>query len=207
MTTRGACATRSARRCRTSRRSRSRKARRRTCCGSPSSASGPTAAQYGLHFYYQRFAFGDWSRLTFEGGIEHADGRREPFAAARPDLRFDDRTRRFLGGEIACTMRDGTERVFRLEPVSDTGFHLATGLYGGFDGAFHGQWRGRLHVEGEHFADCTAADVLAARSASTARRSCGSRIRPTGGVGYGDLQSIVTGAHPDIGLTQGGPGQ
>ena len=26
-------------------------------------------SQYGLHFYYQRFSFDDWSRLTFEGGI------------------------------------------------------------------------------------------------------------------------------------------
>jgi len=27
-----------------------------------------------------------------------------------------------------------------------TGFHLGTGLYFGFDGARHGQWRGALHV-------------------------------------------------------------
>ncbi len=111
----------------------------------------PDGSHYGLHFYYQRFSFGDWSRLTFEGGVEHANGRKEPFSAARPDLRFDDRTRRFLGGEITATLRDGTERVFDLQPVSDTGFHLATGLYGGFDDKYHGQWRGAEHIEGEYF--------------------------------------------------------
>jgi hypothetical protein len=166
----------------------------------------PDGRAYGLHFYYQRFAFGDWSRLTFEGGVEHASGRREPFVDARPDLRFDDRTRRFLGGDITATMRDGTERLFHLEPVSDTGFHLATGLYAGFDGRYHGQWRAPDHVEGEHFADCTAPDAVA-----RVRQHRQALVRvedPTGGgVGYGDLQSIVTGAHPDLGLTGEGLGQ
>lgn len=166
----------------------------------------PDGTQYGLHFYYQQFSFGDWSRLTFEGGVEHANGRKEAFGSARPDLRFDDRTRRFLGGEITCTMRDGSERVFELQPVSDTGFHLATGLYGGFDNKFHGQWRGTEHVEGEYFPDCTTDEVL-----PRVRQHRQALVRvedPTGGgVGYGDLQSIITGAHPDIGLTGNGPGQ
>jgi hypothetical protein len=162
-------------------------------------------SRYGLHFYFQRFAFGDWSRVTFEGGIEHANGRREPFSAARPDLRFDDRTRRLIGGEITATMRDGRERVYRFTPVSDTGFYLAAGLYGGFDGAFHGQWQGRQHVEGEHIADCTAPGAL-----ERVRQHRQTLVRvedpAEDGVGYGDLQSIITGAHHDIGLTGTGPG-
>ena len=161
---------------------------------------------YGLHFYYQRFAFGEWSRLTFEGGIEHADGRREAFSTARPDLRFDDRTRRFLGGEITATMRDGSERVFELQPVSDTGFHLAAGLYGGFDDKYHGQWRGTKHVEGEYFADCTADDALP-RVRQHRQALVRVEDRAGGGIGFGDLQSIITGAHPDIDLTEAGPTQ
>jgi hypothetical protein len=164
----------------------------------------PDGTRYGLHLYYQRFAFGDWSRLTFEGGAEHADGRREPFTAARPDLRFDDRTRRFLGGTVVCTTRDGSERELHLQPVSDTGFHLATGLYGGFDDRFHGQWRGRLHLDGEHIPDCTAPDALA--RVGQHRQALVRVDDPAGGgVGYGDLQSIVTGPHPDLGLTDAGP--
>jgi hypothetical protein len=166
----------------------------------------PDGRHYGLHFYYQRFAFGDWSRLTFEGAVEHEDGRREPFTAARPDLRFDDRTRRFLGGEITATLRDGSERVFVLQPVSETGFHLATGLYGGFDGKYHGQWRGGDHVEGEYFADCTAPHAV---PRVRQHRQALVRVEDSvgDGVGYGDLQSIVTGAHPDMGLTGDGPPQ
>jgi hypothetical protein len=33
--------------------------------------------------------------------------------------------------------------------LGDTGFHLGTGLYFGFDGHWHGEWRGELHVDGE----------------------------------------------------------
>jgi hypothetical protein len=173
----------------------------------PAFCTRPDGRAYGLHLYYQRFAFGDWSRLTVEGGIEHANGRTEPFVDVRPDLRFDDRTRRVLGGTIACRMRDGSERVFDLAPVSDTGFHLATGLYGGFDGQHHGQWRGAEHVEGERIPDCTTDDAVAR---VRQHRQAVVRIedRATGGVGFGDLQSIVTGAHPDLGLTEhGGPPQ
>ena len=39
--------------------------------------------------------------------------------------------------------------------MGDTGFHLGAGLYFGFDGHHHGEWRGELHVDGEHIADCT----------------------------------------------------
>lgn len=116
---------------------------------------------FGLHFYYQRFGFGDRSRLTFEGGIEHADGRREAFVTARPDLSFDDATRRFRGGTIVATMVDGTDREYRLTPVSDTGFLLAAGLYGGYDDQYHGQWRGPDHLEGDHCADCTQPEAVA----------------------------------------------
>jgi hypothetical protein len=160
--------------------------------------------RYGLHLYYQRFAFGEWSRLTFEGGVEHPDGRRDPFTAAHPDLRFDDRTRRLLGGSVTCTNGDGATRRLTFEPVADTGFHLAAGLYGGFDDRFHGQWRGRLHVDGEHFADCTAPDALP--RVGQHRQTLVRVEDPTeGAVGYGDLQSIVTGPHPDLGLTDTGP--
>ncbi|MFZ4584052.1 MAG: hypothetical protein ACOYNI_02395 [Acidimicrobiia bacterium] len=162
--------------------------------------------KYALHFYYQRFAFGGWSRLSFEGAVEHADGRRDAIATCTPELRFDDAMRRFLGGSLHCTMTDGTARDFHLAPVSDTGFHLATGLYGGFDEQFHGQWRGPQHTSGEHIADCTAPDVVAR---VRQHRECVVRVEDpsAGGVGIGNLQSIIVGPHPEIGLTDNGVGQ
>jgi hypothetical protein len=160
------------------------------------------ASAYGLHLYYQRFAGHGFERRTFEGGMELEDGTRSAFLDAVPDLRFDDRTRRFLGGTVTVTDADG-ERPLTLTPVSATGFHLATGLYGGFDDRWHGQWQGRLHTDGEYFADCTAPDAV-----GRVRQHRQALVRVDdpvgGGVGYGDLQSIVTGAHPEIGLTDAG---
>lgn len=168
----------------------------------PVSCTRTDGTPFGLHFYYQRFGFGGRSRLTFEGGIEHADGRREEFVAATPDLRFDDATRRFRGGTITVTMADGTDREYRLSPVGATGFHLATGLYGGYDDHYHGQWRGKAHLEGDYYPDCT----LPAAVAKVRQHRLGLvRVEdPDGGVGYGDLQSIITGPHPEIGLTEAG---
>ena len=160
----------------------------------------PDGSEYALHWYYQRHALGDWSRIELQGGVEHPDGRREPFAALVPDLDFRDDNRRFVGGSLTLTMTDGSLRPLTLTPVSETGFHLGTGLYHGFDGMSHGQWRGPLHVDGEHFADCSDPEV--ARRVHQ-HRDCVIRVEDPvgGGVGIGNLQSIVLGADDAMGLT------
>ena len=66
-----------------------------------------------------------------------------------------------LGGTFHFTMADGSERPVTVEAIGDTGFHLGAGLYFGLDGHFHGEWRGELHVDGEHIADCTDAATAA----------------------------------------------
>jgi hypothetical protein len=88
-----------------------------------------------------------------------------------------------------------------VSPVSDTGFHLGTGLYGGWQGHFHGEFRGELVVEGEHVADCHLPEV--ARELHQ-HRDCIVRLDDptTGDWGVGTLQSGVIGAHPDLGLTE-----
>lgn len=43
--------------------------------------------------------------------------------------------------------------------------------------------------------------VIAARSAPTPRTSASARAPVGGGTGWGNLQSIVTEAHPEMGLT------
>ena len=109
-----------------------------------------------------RSACSGYEEQQFEGGIEHADGRVEPFTAVRPDLQFDPVNRRVLGGTLHFTMADGTARPITVEAIGDTGFHLGAGLYFGFDGHHHGEWRGALHVDGEHIDDCTTPDGGAA---------------------------------------------
>ena len=157
-------------------------------------------SRYALHVFYQRRSSAGRTRVSLQGGIEHPDGSHEPFTAVEPQLRFRDDTRRLLGGELRCVTAAGGVRVLTVTPVSDTGFHLGPGLYFGFDGHWHGEWRGPLSVDGEHIPDCTAPDVL---RRIHQHRDCVVRVDDPagGGTGWGNLQSIVTGAHPDMGLT------
>jgi hypothetical protein len=98
-------------------------------------------------------------------------------------------------------MRDGSKRLLSITALGDTGFHLGTGLYFGFDGHWHGEWRGDLHVDGEVIADCT--DPATARRLHQIRDNLVRVDDPAGGgVGIGNLQSIFAGPHPEIGLTE-----
>jgi hypothetical protein len=170
----------------------------------PVSCRTADGTPYALHLYLQVFAFAGFERRTLEGAVEHPGGRRERFDDIQPDLRFDPRTRRILGGTIDLTTRSGGTRRLTLTPVGDTGFHLGAGMYGGLDGHWHGEWRGALHVEGEHVADCTSDDALTRYGQ---HRQALVRVEDpdVGGVGYGDLQSLITGPHPDLGLHGEGP--
>jgi hypothetical protein len=160
----------------------------------------PDGSRYALHWYYQRHAMGGWSRVEFQGGVEHPDGRREPFAALVPRLRFRDDNRRLEGGVLEFTTQAGDARPVTIEAVSDTGFHLGTGLYLGFGGRWHGQWRGRLAVDGEYLADC--ADPAVARKVHQLRDTVVRVEDPVGGgVGWGTAQTIATGGDTDLGLT------
>jgi hypothetical protein len=171
-----------------------------TIMWSPILCTRPDGSRYGIHWFYQRHGIGGWERVELQGGIEHPDGRREPFVAVMPRLEVRDDNRRLLGAELAFTMADGSARPLTVTPLGATGFHLGTGLYFGYDGHWHGEWRGDLHVDGEHIADCS--------ESATARRvhqirDCLVRVDDPvgGGTGVGNLQSIVAGPHPDLGLT------
>jgi hypothetical protein len=168
---------------------------------SPVLCERPDGSRYGIHLYYQRHSFGGWERVELQGGIEHPDGRRDAFVAVVPTLSVRDDNRRLLGAELACTMADGSTRPIEVTPAGDTGFHLGTGLYFGLDGHWHGEWRGDLHVDGEHIADCS--DVATAHRIHQFR-DCVVRVDDPvgGGTGWGNLQSLVVGAHPEIGLTE-----
>jgi hypothetical protein len=161
----------------------------------------PDGSHYALHWYYQSHSLGGWRRLEFQGGMESPGGAREMFVSLDPDLQFQDDNRRFLGGTLHFVTESGAQRPITLTPVSATGFHLGTGLYHGFDGHWHGEWRGpELHIEGEYLADC--ADPVVARRVHQ-HRDCVIRVDDPvgGGVGWGNLQSIAFGPHPSMGLT------
>lgn len=156
-------------------------------------------ARYGIHHYHHAVSFPGYRSAMSQGGIEHPDGRRLRIVDVVPALRFDPVHRRLLGGEIGLRLEDGAERRVALRVLGDTGFHLGAGLYFGFGGHHHGEWRGKLVVEGEHIADCT--DPAMARSLHQLR-DCLVAVedRATGARGWGNIQTIVTGPHPELGL-------
>ena len=101
---------------------------------------------------------------------------------------------------IRATTGDGVTRELAIEVLDDTGIQLGAGLYFGFDGHHHGEWRGEHHVDGEHIADCTTPE-----SARRLHQIRDTVIRVTdpvgGGVGLGNCQPIITGGHPELGLS------
>ncbi|HEY5078040.1 MAG TPA: hypothetical protein VIJ48_11085, partial [Acidimicrobiia bacterium] len=172
-----------------------------TVIWSPILMTRPDGTHYGLHTYYQRHSFGDWHRIELQGGFEHTDGRREAYAALVPELDVDPQNRRLRGGVFHATMSDGSSRDITITALSATGFHLGAGLYFGFDGHWHGEWRGPRHVDGEYIADCTTYEQ--ARRLHQLR-DCIVRVDDPvgGGVGTGNLQSIFAGPHPELGLDE-----
>lgn len=172
-----------------------------TVLWSPILCERPDGSRYGIHVYYQRHGIGGWERLELQGGIEHPDGRREPFVALVVDPQVRDDNRRLAAATLHTTMADGSARPLTVTALGDTGFHLGAGLYFGFDGKWHGQYRGELHVDGEHLADCSHPDT--ARRVHQMRDNLVRVDDPVGGgTGYGNLQSIFAGPHPAVGLTE-----
>ena len=169
---------------------------------SPISCVRPDGSRYGL-FLHPQYAYfgGNLVRKTIMGGVEHPDGRFEPFVDIDLDFEYDPRTRRLRGGVAHCTMSDGSDRPLTFRVPTDTGFHLGAGLYFGYRGHHHGQWLGAYHEDGERIVDCTADGVFEELH----------QIRDTfvivddprgGGTGYGNCQPMITGDHPRYGLSR-----
>jgi hypothetical protein len=156
----------------------------------------PDGRPYSIHHFYLKIGVPGVPDML-QGGVEHPDGSREAFASLDPALRYHPETRRLLGGTLHFTLESGERRSLEIEVLGDTGFHLGTGLYFGFDGKHHGQWRGDLCVEGEHIPDC--ADPATARRLHQLR-DCIVRVRDGESVGVANYQTIVTGAWPELGL-------
>ncbi|WP_033291775.1 hypothetical protein [Amycolatopsis jejuensis] len=147
--------------------------------------------------YYELSIF-----LTGSSGIgdsaflNYPDGRQE-LVGVESHMRYHPRTRFLESGEIHLKHRSGEKRVFEVEPVGESGFHLAAAGYGDWKGHRQGRYLGELVVDGEYIADCTTPEVL---------RSLGQfrdkpvRVREGSAEGYGIFESIITGTWPELGL-------
>jgi hypothetical protein len=160
-------------------------------------------SHYAMHQYHLEFHGSGFSHEVFQGHFEYPDGHRDRIIRLEPVLHFGTDNKRFLGGKFVFTMGDESERHVTARPISNTGFHLGTGLYhGGLDGKYHGSWRGELHLDGEYFENCANPDVV---QRIHQFRDCMIRVEdPTGGgIGWGNCQTYVKGDWPDFGLRVG----
>jgi hypothetical protein len=170
---------------------------------SPSLLERSDGSRYGMHLHFLRYTAPGFEQMQVIAGIEHPDGRREPVVGIVPDLRFDPGNRRLLGGSLLATLADGSERPITIEVLGDTGVHLGAGLYFGFDGHHHGEFRGALHVDGERIPDCRPPE--AARRLHQLRDTAVRIIDPVGGgIGYGNCQPMAVGPWPELGLDDDG---
>ncbi|WP_255450075.1 hypothetical protein [Skermania sp. ID1734] len=156
----------------------------------------PDGSSYEIHHYLQSVD----GAVTYFSGFENlSDGGQQPLNGLRDELKYDPVNRRLLGGKLTFDAGWGQTRTIEIEPISDTGFHLGTGLYFGFKGQRHGQWHGPSHLDGERYADVSQADT--AREVHQLR-DCVIRCREGDAVGYGIFESMVIGEHPRYGLTR-----
>jgi hypothetical protein len=162
----------------------------------------PDGSRYALHWFWQRQELPGWHQEHFQGGVEHPDGRVEPFSAIDPEFDVDPVTRRFRRARITFRTAGGSTRPITVEKLGDTGLPLGAGLYFGLDGRYHGSYRGVLEVEGEHVADVTA-PAEARRLHQLVDHVVRVDDPVGGGVGVGNLQTVFAGPIPALGLDQG----
>ncbi|MFM6829652.1 MAG: hypothetical protein ACKOVA_04865 [Novosphingobium sp.] len=162
---------------------------------SPFMLVAPNGEKTAYHMYYMS----KQGRVFYSSGYRNLpDGTQEKIARVRPDLRYDDVTRRLKGGQLHFDMLQGESVTVDVEVAGTAGVHLGPGLYLGFDGRKHGSWHGPLTVEGEYFADTLDRKTL---ERIRQLRDCPITVRSGDAVGHGIMETIIHGAHPELGLT------
>ncbi len=162
---------------------------------SPFMLVSPDGEKIAYHFYYQS----KQGRIFYSSGYRnHPDGTQEKVARVRPELNYDDRTRRLLGGRVHFDMLQGGTHTVEIEVAGETAVHLGPGLYLGFDGKKHGSWKGALEMDGEMFADTLDIPTL---KRIRQVRDCPITVREGDAVGHGIMETVIHGSHPELGLT------
>jgi hypothetical protein len=149
--------------------------------------------------YYETAIFATGGAWMYSSAyINEADGRQARVRTVEPRMAYDPTTRFLRHGELILVMDSGEERVIEVEVPGESGYFLRTAGYGNWAGALHGAWRGKLHVDGEYIADCWDDEHLQSLGQF---RDTPVRVREGDAVGYGIMESIITGVWPELGLT------
>lgn len=163
---------------------------------SPFMLRKPNGEKYAYHFYFMS----SLGKIFYSSGyLNRPDGTQEKVARVRPELRFDDVTRRLRGGRVHFDMLQGGSHTVDIEVAGTSGVHLGPGLYLGFDGRKHGSWHGPLTVEGEKFDDTLDRKTL---ERIRQLRDCPIKVTEGDASGYGIMETIIHGEHSELGLTR-----
>jgi hypothetical protein len=149
--------------------------------------------------YYETAIFiveGPWEYSS--AYLNGDDGTQTAVRSVRSQIAYDTHTRFVTGGELLMTMESGEQRVIEVEALGGSGFFLKTGGYGNWAGHKHGAFKGDLHVDGEYLGDCWNDENLALLGQF---RDTPIRVRDGDAVGYGIMESLISGIWPELGLT------
>jgi hypothetical protein len=149
--------------------------------------------------YYETAVFitgGEWNVTS--AYVNDGDGQQHRVRTAEPRMRYDPRTRFVQGGELHLLMEAGDERIIEVDVLQPSGFFLKTAGYGSWKGHIHGSWHGALELAGEYISDCWDDEHLGLFGQL---RDTPIRVREGDAVGYGIMESIITGVWPEYGLT------
>jgi hypothetical protein len=166
----------------------------------PMLLSAADGSPYSLFVFFQRREGDGFAELRAQGEEVRADGTTTQYAEVEQALEFRDDNRRLIGGTITLRDAEGAERPVTVTPVSDTGFHLGTGGYFGWNGRMLGQWAGPLVVDGEHLSGLDGPEM--ARQVHQLRDvMCRVEDPVGGGTGYANVETLAVGEWSDLGLT------
>ncbi|MGO9352588.1 MAG: hypothetical protein ACLP3C_17870 [Mycobacterium sp.] len=158
-------------------------------------------SKYSLFVFLQHERGQGFESIKSQAEQQDENGGSHRFAAVEQDLHFRDDNRRFTDGTITLIESDGTKRPLSLKAAGDTGFHLGTAGYYGWNDWVYGEWVGELRVEGNHVTNCDHPET--ARKVHQLRDLLVRVEDPVGGgVGVGNIETFALGAFPEIGLTQ-----
>jgi hypothetical protein len=150
--------------------------------------------------YYETALFVSSSWKDFSSAfINESSGEQLAVRSVEPRIAYDPRTRYVRGGEMLLTMESGEQRTFEVETLGDAGFFLRTAGYGKWSDAIHGSWRGALHLDGEYIADCWSDENIKVLGQF---RDTPIRVSEGDAVGYGVMESIISGVWPELGLSE-----
>jgi hypothetical protein len=149
-----------------------------------------------IHHYVQDE---DGERVYFSAYRNDADGSQTVIHDVRDRLRFHPANRRLLGGTVEFDLGWGATRSVEVTPLGDTGFHLGPSGYFHFKGKAHGSWLGDEFLDGERYDDVS--DPATARQVHQLR-DCPVHVRDGDADGFGIVETILTGGHPEYGLDQ-----